>query len=126
MRLRSVVMCLAIAACSPPPTVTGPAGGGTGGNGGTGGGSSGTGGGVAGGGGGGAGGGVEPPGCPAGSTKIDVVAPMFDIPQKSDFYQCFAQTVTLPGKEHAFKIDKVIDDARVLHHVVLFRDLAKN
>jgi len=71
-------------------------------------------------------GGAEAPGCPAGSTKLDIVAPQFDIPQASDFYQCFAQTVSLPAKRHAIKIDKVIDDARVLHHVVVFRDLGKN
>ena len=50
--------------------------------------------------GGGAGGGVAGPSCAAGETKIDVIAPMFDIPQKSDFYQCFATTVAqskLPG-----------------------------
>ena len=34
------------------------------------------------------------------------MAPQFDIPQASDFYQCFAQTVTLPAKRHAIKIDK--------------------
>lgn len=75
---------------------------------------------------GGSGGGAQAAGCAPGETKIDVVAPQFDIPQRSDFYQCFAQTVTLPSKRHAIKIDKVIDDARVLHHVVLFRDLGKN
>ncbi len=87
------------------------AGGGSGGSGGSGGGS--------------AAGGAEPPGCPAGSTKIDVLAPSFSIPQASDFYQCFSQKLTLPGKRQVIKIDKQIDDARVLHHVVLFRDQAK-
>src|SRR5438477_327595 len=63
--------------------------------------------------------------CPLGTTRLEVKAPMFDIPQASDFYQCFAQTVSLPARRHAIRIDKVIDDARVLHHVVLFRDTAK-
>jgi hypothetical protein len=65
------------------------------------------------------------PGCAPGDTMLNVVAPMTDIPQKTDYYECFAQTVSLPSKRHAIKIDKVIDNAQVLHHVVLFRDTLK-
>jgi hypothetical protein len=69
---------------------------------------------------------TDMPGCAPGDTMLPVVAPMTDIPQKSDYYECFAQTVSLPSKRHAIKIDKVIDNAQVLHHVVLFRDTAKS
>src|SRR5438132_1684132 len=109
MRLGSWMFVVSVAACS-SGTGVGGSGGGTG----TAGGSGGT------------GGGSALPGCGPGETKIDVVAPAFDIPQASDFYQCFAQTISLPAKRHAVKIDKVIDDARVLHHVVLSRDIGKN
>jgi hypothetical protein len=68
----------------------------------------------------------DTPGCDPGDTMLPVVAPMTDIPQQSDYYECFAQTVSLPAKRHAIKIDKVIDNAQVLHHVVLFRDTAKS
>jgi hypothetical protein len=71
-------------------------------------------------------GGAAGSGCAANETRIDVTAPMFAFPQQSDFYQCFAKTISLPAKRHAMKIDKVIDDAQVLHHVVLFRDTGKN
>ncbi len=64
--------------------------------------------------------------CPPGSTELKIVAPAFTIPAQTDFYQCFATTLSLPGKRHVIKATKIIDDARVLHHMVLFRDLGKN
>ena len=64
--------------------------------------------------------------CPAGSTELKIVAPAFQIPAQTDFYQCFAFNISLPGKRHVIKATKVIDDARVLHHMVLFRDTGKN
>jgi len=67
-----------------------------------------------------------PDDCPPGTTELKIVAPAFTIPAQTDFYQCFATTISLPGKRHAVKVTKVIDDARVLHHMVLFRDLGKN
>lgn len=67
-----------------------------------------------------------PDDCPPGTTELKIVAPAFTIPAQTDFYQCFATTISLPGKRHAVKVTKVIDDARVLHHMVLFRDIGKN
>lgn len=69
----------------------------------------------------------NPDDCPPGTTEYKFVAPAFTIPTQTDFYQCFATTVTgLSGKQHMVKATKVIDDARVLHHMVLFKDLGKN
>lgn len=64
--------------------------------------------------------------CPPGSTELKIVAPAFSIPGATDHYQCFATTISLPGKRHVIKATKVIDNAQVLHHMVLFRDLGKN
>ncbi len=65
------------------------------------------------------------PSCDPGDMMLRVTAPATAIPQKSDYYECFAQTVSLSSQMQAIKIDKVIDNAQVLHHVVLFRDTAK-
>ncbi len=64
----------------------------------------------------------NPDECPAGSTELKITAPAFPISPAMDLYECFAQTISLPGKRHMIKATKVIGDARVLHHMVLFRD----
>ncbi len=64
--------------------------------------------------------------CPTGTTALDYTAPAFPIPAATDFYQCFAFTVSLPQKEHVVQVDKIIGDPRVLHHMVVFRDTAKS
>lgn len=64
--------------------------------------------------------------CPTGSSAIDFTAPQFAIPQATDFYQCFAFTVSLPQGEDLIQVDKIIDNAQVLHHIVVFRDTNKS
>lgn len=64
--------------------------------------------------------------CPVGSTELKIVAPSFPIPAAMDLYQCFATTISLPGKRHVIKATKVIGNSTVLHHMVLFRDTGKN
>ncbi|MEY3015440.1 MAG: hypothetical protein RIT45_4175 [Pseudomonadota bacterium] len=64
---------------------------------------------------------------PAGVEIQDLVAPEFAVgPKVLDLYQCF--TFDAPVQADAFvrRIEAVVDDARVVHHIVLLKDVDKH
>ncbi|MCO4747646.1 MAG: hypothetical protein KC912_22815 [Proteobacteria bacterium] len=57
--------------------------------------------------------------------SFDVLADSFEVtPQTLDQYQCFAMDVPLEETRFLRRMQVVLDDARVLHHVVLHHDPA--
>lgn len=65
--------------------------------------------------------------CPQGSEELLVTAPDYAVPLQADDYECWSKTVTIAsGTRQVFRLDRVVDDPRVVHHVVVFRDTGKN
>ncbi|MCB9739455.1 MAG: hypothetical protein H6747_09325 [Deltaproteobacteria bacterium] len=63
---------------------------------------------------------------PTGAKTEDLLAPEFEVgPKTLDLYQCFS--FDAPVSEDAFvqRIEAVVDDARVVHHIVLLKDPKK-
>jgi hypothetical protein len=65
--------------------------------------------------------------APEGMESFDLTADEFEItPETLNLYQCF--TFDIPVGEERFlrRIEPLVDDSRVLHHIVLFHDTSKS
>ena len=58
---------------------------------------------------------------PADSEFFDLRAPAYEVPPDDDHYGCFSFHAPTDGERFIRRIEAVIDDSRVVHHIVLLR-----
>ena len=64
-----------------------------------------------------------PTGSPDGMEYFDLLAPSFDVtPTTLDLYQCFTFEIPVDGERHIVRMEPMVDESRVLHHIVVLRD----
>lgn len=64
--------------------------------------------------------------APDGTDILDLLAPEFSVSDDTlDLYQCFTFEVPFGDERFLRRIEAVVDDSRVLHHIILLRDVAQ-
>lgn len=64
-----------------------------------------------------------PPLPPAGATAIDLLAPEFAVgPDVRNLYQCFTFELDIDAEQFVRRLEFVLDQDEVIHHIVLLRD----
>lgn len=58
---------------------------------------------------------------PAGAEFFDLLAPGYRVPRSDDHYECFNFAAPTDSERFIRRIDAVLDDSRVVHHLVLMR-----